>query len=392
MQHGADFCFQGGNAFTTLHTAAMVGNVVYYELLIAADDKGFLINAVDHLVRTPLMYAAETNSLGAAKVLIEYGANINHVDKDGANALHIASDHGCRAVIAYLLSKGVDANTRDYKGIVPIHRAAQNGDVAAVKLLLKHGADPKIKSKHLTALLVAAGNDRLPVIKLLHELGCSLADADNSGTTTLMAAASWGYVSVAQYLLKHGVAVNAVDSTGASALHTAARYCETKPEMVAMLLANGATVDLRDKHGQTPLYYATGTRHVQCAKLLLAAGADASIAVHDGSWQCLHVAVRNGQYDMVKLLLEYSSSKATANINAQCHACDSCGSCTALMLAHDPAILKLLDVYSYTAAQIAKVKGKDLIESLLTRAARDISSCYVNGAMHMKRTSTTECA
>jgi ankyrin repeat protein len=102
----------------------MIGNVMHCEMLIAADDKKFLINAVDHLVRTPLLYAAETNSLGAAKVLVEHGANMYHVDKDGATALHIASDYGGRAVIAYLLSKGVDPNIRDHKGITPIHGAA----------------------------------------------------------------------------------------------------------------------------------------------------------------------------------------------------------------------------------------------------------------------------
>jgi uncharacterized protein len=81
---------------------------------------------------------------------------------------------------------------------------------------------------------------------------------------------------------------------------------------IALLLANGATVDLRNKHGQTPPYYAADTGHVQSAKLLLAAGADASLAAHTSSWQCLQSAVHNGHYEMVNLLLEHTSSKAKA--------------------------------------------------------------------------------
>eukprot|EP00953_Heterococcus_sp_UTEX-ZZ885_P013445 7684-Heterococcus_DN1.PRE.3 len=119
-------------------------------------------------------------------------------------------------------------------------------------------------------------------------------------------------------LITHGVAVNALDSIGCSALRTAARFGDAKPEVVALLLANGATVDLRDKHGQTPLCYAAITGHVQCAKLLLAVGADASLAVQDGSWQCLQAAVHNVQYETVNLLLEHTASKAKANINAHC--------------------------------------------------------------------------
>jgi ankyrin repeat protein len=63
---------------------------MHCEMLIAADDKRVFINAVDHLVRAPLKYAAATNSLGAAKVLVEHGANMYHVDKEGATALHIS--------------------------------------------------------------------------------------------------------------------------------------------------------------------------------------------------------------------------------------------------------------------------------------------------------------
>jgi uncharacterized protein len=194
----------------------------------------------------------------------------------------------------------------------------------------------------MTALLVAAGSGRLPVVKLLHERGLSVRHADDYGRTLLMSAAHWGYVQIAQCLITHGVAVNAVDRIGCSALHTTARFGDAKPEMVSLLLANGATVDLRDKHGQTPLYYAAITGHVQCAKLLLAAGADASLAVHDGSCQCLQAAVHNGHNEVVKLLLEHTASKAKANINAHCFACEYFGTCTAVMLAQEPAMLKLL--------------------------------------------------
>jgi ankyrin repeat protein len=77
-----------------------------------------------------------------------------------------------------------------------MHGAVQNGDVEAVELLLQHGADPKMRGEYgMTALLVATGNGRVPVVKPLHERGLSLHDSDFD-RTLLLSAAHWGYVSI----------------------------------------------------------------------------------------------------------------------------------------------------------------------------------------------------
>eukprot|EP01064_Diplonema_japonicum_P025289 TRINITY_DN3646_c0_g2_i7.p1 TRINITY_DN3646_c0_g2~~TRINITY_DN3646_c0_g2_i7.p1 ORF type:complete len:269 (+),score=56.06 TRINITY_DN3646_c0_g2_i7:1943-2749(+) len=78
---------------------------------------------------------------------------------------------------------------------------------------------------------------------------------------------------VALLLIEHGADVNALTQHDrATLLHRIMLYrVDGAPKVAAILLSNGAEVDLRDSEGRTPLHYAQGPR---MAKILLEAGAD----------------------------------------------------------------------------------------------------------------------
>ena len=117
-------------------------------------------------------------------------------------------------------------------------RAAKNGDAAAMKLLLDHSADPAIVQKnHTTALMLAAG------------LGRGLGVFANDYATEAE------MVEGVKVLLDRHVDVNALNDRGQTALHYAAQASD---EIVRLLAANGAKLDLKDKQGRTPADYAMG--------------------------------------------------------------------------------------------------------------------------------------
>lgn len=69
----------------------------------------------------------------------------------------------------------------------------------------------------------------------------------------------------------------------------------------AFLKKGGIQLDKRDAQGATPLYYASAKGSRDIVKLLLDAGADASIADNQ-SRTALHMACQAGNRDIIRLL------------------------------------------------------------------------------------------
>ena len=80
--------------------------------------------------------------------------------------------------------------------------------------------------------------------------------------------------------------VNVADSHGWCPLHILAQNKanpQNKCEMIAILLRARADVDVRGTRGATPLLKAAGTGGSDQARLLLSCGADANLALDEGT-------------------------------------------------------------------------------------------------------------
>jgi uncharacterized protein len=71
-------------------------------------------------------------------------------------------------------------------------------------------------------------------------------------------------------------------------------------EIIKILLANGADVNLMSVDGQTPLMWAARNGKIETAKLLIANGAD--VNKQSGAYNALEVAVVNGNKEIANLL------------------------------------------------------------------------------------------
>lgn len=92
---------------------------------------------------TPLFNASCIGDYKVVKLLIDNGANVNHINDIGCTALSIACQYGYSDVVKILLEH-IETPLINYKNVLsvtPISKAIANGSLETVKLLVEHGAD-----------------------------------------------------------------------------------------------------------------------------------------------------------------------------------------------------------------------------------------------------------
>src|SRR5688500_11813805 len=126
---------------------------------------------------TPLIIASTRGFTEIATHLIEAGADVNAMSKQGITPLIGAALDGHTDLVTLLATKNTNldqlSNMR-YKENA-LHLAARNGHTAVIEALLKAGADINaLEGTHSTALMYAAYNGRLEASELLIKQGTDL--------------------------------------------------------------------------------------------------------------------------------------------------------------------------------------------------------------------------
>jgi ankyrin repeat protein len=221
--------------------------------------------------------------------LLDQGADINVVASDGTTALHWAVYHDDLELVDRFIDAGADVNAANDYGSTPMSEAGVTGNAAIIEKLLEAGAD------------VEAVNE--------------------DGQTVLMVVARSSNVAAAKVLLDHGASVNGTEEwRGQTALMWAA--AQSQPEMVDLLVSYGADIDARSKvnrwerlvsaeprahyrppGGWTALLFAARQGCLDCARVLVEAGADLDMADPEGATPMLF-AIINWHFDLARFLLE----------------------------------------------------------------------------------------
>ena len=124
---------------------------------------------------TPVFAAAAGGDIATLREAVDKDPSlVNATEWDSATLLHDAVGQKHLDVARYLLDKGADVNAVTKDGLTPLHMAAQNGDIAMIMLLLEPGRKTKID----------------PI--------------DSKGWTPLDRAVKWGHPETAEFLRQHG--------------------------------------------------------------------------------------------------------------------------------------------------------------------------------------------
>jgi Ankyrin repeats (3 copies)/Ankyrin repeat len=170
--------------------------------------------------KDPLVRAAFTDDLPAAKNLIALGADVNVLDLEArTTALIQAALHGNAELVSALLSAGADVNMKDADGDTALTSLNEGATVELVRALLWAGAKVNHRNDYgVTPLINAAEYDNPKVFKALIEAGAKVNAKNKEGTTALMQAAMYGRLDNVKLLLEAGADVNAKDAEGKTAL------------------------------------------------------------------------------------------------------------------------------------------------------------------------------
>jgi ankyrin repeat protein len=254
---------------------------------------------------------------------------------------------------------------------------------APVRMLLAHGADPALQtSAGMAALHSAATAGHADVCKMLLEAGCELDVRDNNGITPLAKAVNKGHVHLVELLHKQwGADLSIKSITGDTLLHAAANHGHSAS--IEYLVHHGLDINAVTVHAVTAIQIAVQKGNTAAVQTLLDHGASTTAGLHDGE-NALMVAVKEGHADVVKLLLRYrnSNKQPVVAVNAKnvegrtalhMAACTDRVNVAALLLQHGAAVNARND-RGLTPLALAAARSSAELVQLLLDAGADVTA------------------
>ena len=243
----------------------------------------------------------------------------------GLTPLMIACGFGHFELAKWLLGNGADPNCGDsLAGAFPLHKACQGGHLKIVKLLVEHGSllDCQCSATGHTPLMEAVWFKHTDIVDYLLQQNVNLNIPTHYDFTLEE------HISYELKVNEHPeeqAKIQAIQDLVNQRQARDQKLQKENPLMEAVikddletidsLLKGGFPVDKRmpclgsfnDAH--TPLLVAVRDGHLDAAKLLLAAGADANAVEPTFLAVPLHKATYNGRADMTNLLLQQPEIK-----------------------------------------------------------------------------------
>lgn len=283
-EQGADIEQKNMDGKRPLHEAALSGCMKCTSYILK---QNVFVDPIKRADWTPLMFATANGHLDVTRELIKYGADVNRINKDGWNSFHLACREGLLLILDYLLVK-VNASqwkTRSNNLRTPLHTAAMHGQLTTITYLLKHGAYQK-------------------------------DEKDSCGTTPLMDSLRFGFVDVADCLIKeHGADIYTTDSIGRSCVHIAAHSGQIDSIKYLVEACNVNVESPCLDSTTSALHFAAKEGHKDVLEYILSAGGNVN-AVDKNNRTALHLSTASNKLDIVELLLTHY--KADADVVDNC--------------------------------------------------------------------------
>jgi ankyrin repeat protein len=168
------------------------------------------------------------------------------------------------------------ADTARSRNATPVLAATQGNHVEVVRLLVSRGANVNAQdAQQDSAFLLASARGYTDIVQITLAAGADVTSTNRYGGTALIPACHYGHVDTVRLLLTTGIAVDHVNNLGWTALLEAVILGSgglAHAEIVRLLIAAKANVNLADAQGVTPLQHALGRKQVHVAELLREAG------------------------------------------------------------------------------------------------------------------------
>lgn len=226
------------DGWTPLHWAVRRGNMQALKIILKYSPD---LNARDCNGETAVSWAICQNNAEALQALLQAGANPDIPDLFGRTPLHCASSLEFTPLVKMLINAGAQINKPDEDGETPLHRSSRFGKESSSSLLSSSGANLSLTDSHgRTAAQVASKPEIAANLERLNSLNKGLLSATKSGN----------FAKVKKFIIL-GAVLNVKDEQGNTPLHLAATF--NHPNIFKLLVRHGASPDVTDASGETPL-------------------------------------------------------------------------------------------------------------------------------------------
>ena len=198
-----------------------------------------------------------------------------------AAALIVASGSGDITRVRELIARAVDLRATDVQGRTALIAAAYGQHLDIARALVDAGADVNAKDNSVQSAYLIATSEigevaGLALLQLTLAHGADVRSLDSYNGTGLIRVAHRGHVEITRELLRTNIDVNHVNRLGWTALLEAIILgggSTNHVEVVRLLVAAGADVNLADSSGVAPLAHARTRGYTGMVAILQAAGA-----------------------------------------------------------------------------------------------------------------------
>ncbi|GAB6032182.1 hypothetical protein CHUAL_010829 [Chamberlinius hualienensis] len=307
------------DGYTPLHLAVIGGNKVIVRYLVSRRAN---LQRLDNEKHSVVHWATVCGEAECLSILVDAEADPSTADIHGASPIHYAAQmcgpnsklgNDVRTgmiILRKLLAYGVNVNVTDQDGRQPLLWAASAGSGEAILALVNAGANVYSRDKDgLTALHCAASRGHNDCLETLFTLcGAELDAIDSYGCTSLFYAITLGHADCTHVLLKYGSQPNRQDRKGRTPAHCGA--AKGQLETLKIFAKHGGNLWVKNVSGDLPLHEAIYSGRKDLVLWLLEQRPDAVNATNSDGSTPLHVAAKNSNVEMCKVLIDNN-----ANIN-----------------------------------------------------------------------------
>ena len=272
-----------------------------------------------------------SNDIDAVKWLLKEGFDLEEKNDEGDTAFLCAAQNENipHRILCLLEDEGADTNVKNNNGQNALMKVCSNSCdfLSVLNLSFKQTSLKEKDNEGNTVFLIAAENDKLPVLHFLHYFNHDIEVENNQGQNALIRASlGRGNIDIVKWLLCMGLDIDKEDNDGNTAFLCTAQKGNTP--LLSFLKCKNANIYVYNSGGENALVKASlGRGNIDTVKWLLAEGFQVNEKDFTGD-TAFHNAAWNGDVQLIKFLKRENADINVCNYsgkNALMYACT--GSC-----------------------------------------------------------------